>query len=176
MKEIHGRAFKQARKFARSLKLETRDDWNEFCKSGKLPEDIPADPSNTYKDKGWVGVGDWLGTGRLANQARSFRSFKQARKFARSLKLKSRAEWNEFCKSGDLPQDIPTNPHRTYEDWVSMPDWLGIDRIANRFRNFRPFKQAREYARGLKLKSEIEWREFTKSGKLAWVSGWEPDA
>jgi predicted helicase len=29
---------------------------------GRLPEDIPAAPWQTYADKGWSGMGDWLGT------------------------------------------------------------------------------------------------------------------
>ena len=53
--------FEEARKFAQILKLNSRYEWSEFVKSGKLSADIPAGPSNTYKGKGWVGVGDWLG-------------------------------------------------------------------------------------------------------------------
>ena len=28
--------------------------------------DIPTSPNNSYKDIGWKGMGDWLGTGTVA--------------------------------------------------------------------------------------------------------------
>ncbi|MDC0323717.1 hypothetical protein OAM21_00825, partial [Verrucomicrobia bacterium] len=56
------RNFNAARVFARSLNLKSGSEWRVFCKSGKLPDDIPATPDRTYKDKGWKGIRDWLGT------------------------------------------------------------------------------------------------------------------
>ena len=38
------RQFDKARKFAQSLKLKNIEEWVAYCKSGKKPEDIPADP------------------------------------------------------------------------------------------------------------------------------------
>ena len=74
-------------------------------------------------------MGDWLGTGNVATKNRKFRPFKEARKYARSLGLKNNKEWRNYCTSGDLPVDIPTNPNRTYtnQDWVGYDDWLGKD-------------------------------------------------
>ena len=37
-----------------------------------LPEDIPKHPHGTYRDTGWAGYDDWLGTGTIS--ARSTRS------------------------------------------------------------------------------------------------------
>ncbi len=56
------RPFKKARGFTRSLKLKSMREWREYTKSGDLPSDIPAYPEQTYKDKGWSGSKDWLGT------------------------------------------------------------------------------------------------------------------
>ena len=50
--------------------------------------DIPQKPIRTY-EKEWKGMGDWLGTGRIADQERKFRPFKEAREFVHSLKLHS---------------------------------------------------------------------------------------
>ena len=52
-------------------------------------------PRHFYKEKGWNGMGDWLGTWTIANYRREFRRFKIAREFARSLNLKSQTEWNK---------------------------------------------------------------------------------
>jgi superfamily II DNA or RNA helicase len=161
------RTFEEARKFARSLKLQGQREWFEWAKSVERPHDIPANPERTYKDKGWESMGDFLGTGTIASSKRVFRSFEEARKFARSLKLKEGKEWFEWAKSGEKPDDIPAYPAKAYEDkgWQSMGDWLGSRNIHSSKRVFRSFEEARKFARSLKLKKEREWREWAKSGE-----------
>ncbi|MDC0154588.1 hypothetical protein OAJ02_07675, partial [Nitrosopumilus sp.] len=110
-------SFTDARKFVRKLGLKTQKEWFEYCKSGDKPEDIPATPSSFYKNKGWTNWGDWLGTKRIATQNKVYRSYKEARKFVRSLGLKTGREWQEYCKSGDKPDDIPAQPWIVYKEW-----------------------------------------------------------
>ena len=162
------REFSKARKFARSLKLQSFNEWREFAKTSKKPIDIPANPISAYKGKGWISAGDWIGTGVVAHRLKKYRSFKEARKYARSLNLKSRAGWRALSKAGKLPDDIPYSAHITYKDqgWVSMGDWLGTGIVAPRLRKYRSFKEARKYARSLNLKSFAEWRALSKAGKL----------
>jgi superfamily II DNA or RNA helicase len=172
--KLSWRPFEEAREFARGLGLGSQIEWRNFCKGtamqfGGLPSDIPSDPNQTYDGKGWSGYGDWLGTGRIADQLKIYRPFIQAREFARSLGLSSQREWNQFCKAnifskGTLPDDIPANPNQTYagKGWAGMGDWLGTGIIAPRLRQYRCFKEARLFARGLGLKSEKEWRQFCK--------------
>jgi len=162
------RSFPRARSWARSLGLKSGAEWQAFCKSGKLPSDIPASPNNTYAQRGWKGMGDWLGTGTVAVQLRRYRSFPRARSWARSLGLQSGAEWQAFCKSGKLPEDIPATPRQTYagRGWKSMGDWLGTGTIAVQLRQYRPFPRARSWARSLGLESHTGWVAFCKSGKL----------
>lgn len=120
--------------------------------NGRLPEGLPKRlpldrirpsakvPSaslslNAFRDwcqsmkASWDDVDD---TGETAS-GRHWRSFKEAREFARSLGLQSGAEWRRFSK-GDLahlgrrPEDIPGCPERIYreEGWNGYRDWLGI--------------------------------------------------
>ena len=49
----------------------------------------PCYPQQAYKDAGWMGWGDWLGTGTVANRT-SFLPFEKARDIAHTLKLKKR--------------------------------------------------------------------------------------
>ncbi|MEY4966703.1 MAG: hypothetical protein RL274_2286, partial [Pseudomonadota bacterium] len=109
------RPFKQARAFARKLKLKSEAEWRSCTKTGKLPSDVPADPGQAYEGKGWAGMGDWLGTGTVATHLRKYRPFKQARAFARKLNLKSRTEWSAYARSGKLPADVPADPGQAYE-------------------------------------------------------------
>jgi len=168
------RPFADAREFARSLGLETAKDWVAFA-GGKLPElgvlpaDIPRAPQRVYKKKGWVHWGDWLRTGTVAPRPRRFRPFEEAREFARSLGLRSDAEWRAFCRGdmpskGTRPADIPTNPGVSYRDkgWRGLGDWLGTGNVAPQLRSFRPFDEAREFARTLGLRSEAEWMAFCR--------------
>jgi len=70
---------------------------------------------------------DFLGTSTIAPQNRVFLTCKDAKKFIHPLGLKSRKEWNEYCKSGDKPDDIPSAPWKTYKNkgWINLKDWLG---------------------------------------------------
>ncbi|MHB8090843.1 MAG: integrase repeat-containing protein, partial [Syntrophales bacterium] len=144
----------------------------QFKNKGTLPEDIPANPNWIYKDKGWKGMGDWLGTGKTAPNLRQYLSFEKARKFVHLLKLKSETEWRLFCKGqlkekGKYPGYIPSSPHCTYKEkgWKGMGDWLGTGTIAPRLRKYRPFGEARAFARSLGLKSQTEWKKFC-SGQM----------
>jgi hypothetical protein len=56
------RSFEDARTFVRSLKLKSETDWQAYCACGKLPSDIPLAPQHTYREDGWTGMRDWLGT------------------------------------------------------------------------------------------------------------------
>ena len=159
------RSFKEARKFVHTLNLKTSKEWIRFTRSDKLPNDIPSAPNNTYKNKGWKGMGDWLGTGTIATYNIQYRPFKEAREFVRSLGLKNNREWKEYCKSGNKPDDIPANPNQTYKkDFKGVGDWLGTGTVATQDKTYRSFTEAREFARSLGLKNQEEWREYCRSG------------
>jgi len=63
-----------------------------------------------------------------------WRSFDEAREFARSLGLNSQFDWQKYCKGQiagkpEFPKDIPKTPSGRYRSrgWVSWKDWLGIN-------------------------------------------------
>ena len=171
------RNFEQAREFARSLGLKSSSEWFAYCAGKidglvKLPDDIPAAAVRVYRKLGFTGFGDWLGTGKVANQSRSFIPFEEARLFARKLGLKTQRQWGDYCAGkipalGVLPASIPRGPAVTYrhKGWLNFGDWLGTDRQGNRYRNFKSFEDARKFARNLGLRSFSDWRNYC-SGKL----------
>ena len=65
------RPFEKARAFVHKLKLEkigtngTSTAKANCPATNAKPDDIPATPWGTYEDKGWAGLGDWLGTGTV---------------------------------------------------------------------------------------------------------------
>ena len=93
-----------------------------------------------------------------------YRSFKEARKYVRSQKLKNYIQWLEFARSNKKPSDLPICPWSTYrKEWQGLGDWLNTGNVAPYKRKFRSFNEARQYTRSLKLKSFTEWKEFYKS-------------
>ena len=112
------RSFDDARKFARKKNLINRVEWTEYCKSGKKPNDIPANPDKIYKNKEWKGWGDWLGTGYVAHQKREYLPWSQAKieyqKLAKKYGLKNYADWIKFSRSHKLPPGIPNQPWHIY--------------------------------------------------------------
>src|SRR5215211_4765178 len=85
------RDFEEAREYVRGLGLQSETEWRKYLKSGDKPRDIPASPSTVYADD-WLGLGDWLGTGRIADRNKVWKDFEDAREVVRSLGIKSKAE------------------------------------------------------------------------------------
>jgi len=156
--------FEEARKFVRNLNLNGKTDWKKWSKSSR-PYNIPESPHKTYKNSGWINWGDFLGTGTIATYNRKYRSFEEARNFARKLKLSSKAAWQKWSKSGNRPNNIPSNPNITYKDsgWVSWGNFLGNKNI-RRNNDFCSFEEARTFACKLKLSGKAAWQKWIKSG------------
>ena len=169
-------SFKKARKFVHSLKLKNQREWQEYCKLGKRPNDIPSTPNHTYK-KEWLSWGDWLGTGVIGSREKRQQqwSFKKARKFVHSLKLKGKDGWYEYCKSGKRPSKIPVNPSAGYKGkgWKGWGDFLGTGYIAHQNRTYLPPIEARIAIKkiakevfGGKPFTEQDWIKAHKEGKI----------
>ena len=163
---IKFRDYESSKKYVRKLNLKNQKEWQEYCTSGNKPDDIPSTPNGTYKNKGWKGFGDFLGSNRVATQDRQYRDFESAREFVRSLGIKGDKEWREYYKSGNKPDDIPSAPWLVYKGWKGFGDFLGSNRVATQDRQYRDFESAREFVRSLKLNSQQEWNDFRRSGQI----------
>jgi len=160
--------FREARKFVHSLKLKNRDEWEQYRKQGKKPENIPAMPNQVYKNKGWVSMGDWLGTGNIAPKDRKYISFDQARKIVQKKELKSSSDWRKYCNSKNKPNSIPTHPHIIYKNkgWKNWGDWFGTEYVATQQREYLEFGDARKIIHSKKFNSRTEWRKYLKDSKF----------
>jgi Integrase repeat unit len=95
-----------------------------------------------------------------------FRPFNEAIQFVQTLGIKNQDGWKEYCRSGKKPEDIPSNPDKTYEkDWKGIGDWLGTGTIAPQDRIYKSFDEAKKFVHSLGLKSLAEWGKYCKSGK-----------
>lgn len=176
-KKVEFLPFEEARDFVRSLNLKGTDEWKLYfnwnvADFGLKPANIPSSPHIYYKDKGWKGYGDWLGTNKEGNKNKQFRSFESAKEFAQQLKLTSSAQWVDYCngKFSELPprpKDIPSNIARKYHE---HPDWQGLDeflntkqhRLIKRSHTFLPIDEAKKIVHTYNFKNLKEWNLFIK--------------
>jgi len=118
-------SFNEARKIVLKLKIKSQQDWRNLSLKIKRKYNLPSIPERHFK-KEWQGWGDFLGTGRISRIY--FKKFFEARKFARSLKCKSSAEWRKKIKGRNLPQGIPADPSSKYKkEFKGWADFLGTN-------------------------------------------------
>ena len=176
------RSCEDASLWAQSLNLKRKEDWflyvkGEFPGLPPLPADIPATPDKTYKraayGKKWVSWADFLGSGRISNQAKSksYRPYAKAQKFAQTLNLKTAKDWLRFIKGEfphlpPLPTDIPRKPDEAYDEWVDWPTFLGspITKFNNK-REFWDLERCKQFVHPLKMKCQREWVDYC-AGKM----------
>ena len=81
-------------------------------------KDIPKHPEDAYKNKGFTTVGDWLGTGYVANKQREYLPIKEAkieaRRLVKKLGIKSNQDWIAAHKAGKIPENLPRYLHDIY--------------------------------------------------------------
>lgn len=166
------RKYEEAKKFVHKLKLKNEHEWREYYRSGNKPENIPTGPSQVYK-KEWKGMPDWLGTGFIPQRFRKYRSFQDARKFVHSLRIKTKDDWIKYTKSGVKPDDIPTNPVRTYKkEWMNWSDWLGSGVISprNKSKMWLSYsdakKEVKELAKKYNIKTWNDWKDAVRKGLI----------
>jgi len=147
--------YEEAREFARNLNFKSYGEWREWSKSEMRPQNIPSSPERTYKGKGWISWGDFIGYEKLERL-----TYEEVREFARNLNFKSSLEWREWSKSEMRPENIPATPEIVYKDkgWVDWYDFLGYEKL-----EWLTYEEAREFARNLNFKSCLKWREWSKS-------------
>ena len=99
------RSYEEASAWARSAGITTGKQWREHP---ERTHDLPFNPDALYKRE-WRGWGTFLGTGRVADQDRTFRPYSQASAWARAHGLRSSTTWHRLKRS-QIPEDIPVNP------------------------------------------------------------------
>jgi len=164
------RKFIKARQWVRKLHLKNQKEWVMYTKNmlshlPKRPLDIPTVPERVYRSSGWKGLGDWLGTGAVATRETKYKTFYEARKYVRRLKLKTLKEWRLYAK-GALPRYckrptwIPSSPLHVYKHkgWISMGDWLGTGYVHTRERKYLAFKKAKKEVRDKNITNTSEYR------------------
>ena len=157
----------EARSYALSLNLKSVKEWREYTKNKEFKKtNIPVAPHRNYKGKGWINYGHFLGNNSQATRQRKFMEFNDARKFVRSLNLKSKSEWTLFTKSDRMPNDLPSTPARTYKEyWNGFADWLGSKNVKKVRGNYLSYVNAKKVIKELNFNNVKEFQLYSRSDK-----------
>ena len=123
-------SYNKLKKIVRDYKVESISQYQRFClENQKLIEklNIPKHPNRTYKNKGWKNWGEFLGTGRVADQLKKnlYYDFEKAKNYINKLNIKTSGEWKKYSKN-KRPYFIPGSPDRIYKkQWKGWSDFLG---------------------------------------------------
>lgn len=89
----------------------------------------------------------------------TYREFKSAREFARTLQLRTRNEWRLYCMGlredlPPLPSDIPKSPWEDYyaSGWIGIDDWLGVSNV-----QMLSYREAKKFVHKLGLRNWAMW-------------------
>ena len=106
--------------------IKSGSQWKKFRDNNDIPLFLPLNPWHTYKNKGWLGWGDYLGTGNVSNKDKVYLPYEEAEKIIHTYSLNNNREWREFIKN-NKNLGIPSSPDKTYKDkgWVNWYVWLG---------------------------------------------------
>lgn len=118
-------SFFMARAFVRCLRLKSKKEWFDYVNSKnplheKYKFSLPENPQYEYKVNDWKSWSDWLGKNV------DYKNYNETRRFVKSLKLKTKADWRRYCKN-KKPQSIYTYPEIVYKEWQGWNIWLGND-------------------------------------------------
>jgi len=85
-------------------------------------KNIPLNPDNSYKGKGWVNWDSFF--------SRDYLPYDEAKKIVKDLNIKTNKEWRIFNKTKDKKyKNIPNCPDKIYKnDWIDWFDWLGKEK------------------------------------------------
>ena len=155
--------FEEARTYVRKLKLKSNKEFRNYLRLNKI--NIPSKPWNTYKNQGWVDMGDFLGTFRKPNVGRKYKSFDEAKLFLKNLNFKSNREWYSYYKSGNKPDDLPVILSKVYSKhpkWKGLGDFLGNGFSATKDRKYLSYNDAKKFMKRVGLKNVKEWQSWSK--------------
>jgi len=110
-------SFEEARSIVQNLNIKSVKDFHRLKEA--RPSGVPSEPNLTYRKKGWVSWGDFLGTNKIQSKKAVFVSCDECKKWMIDNGIKSGEDWKS--KRKNKPIFIPSHPNKIYKsEW---PGW-----------------------------------------------------
>lgn len=121
--------FVEARQIVHDERIESVAQYKKWHDLNK-PAGLPKRPDRAYVNKGFTTWNDYLGNDNpFPIVKHKWRPYAEAKAFAQSLNISTRAHWFEMCDADNKPHDIPRRPDLYYRDkheWISWGNFLGV--------------------------------------------------
>ena len=115
----------------------------------------------------WEGWGDWLGTGRVADQYKKYRSYEAASDWAKANGIRKINDWNRITKEAGFPSDIPIVPYNTYKkEWVNWGAFFQTGYVQYKDRSRATFEEAKAWAKQTNIFTKTEWNALAAKGLI----------
>ena len=159
--------YEDAKKIVKKLKLSSASKYQKW--KNKNPHiNLPYKPQNSYKNKGWVSWGDYLGTGYIADSKKKnvFVSYKSAKKIVKKENIKSLSEYEIFINKDDSKKyNLPKTLAVFYKDkgWTTSADFFETDNFYKK--DFPTYENAKKLLINENIKSKSEFENWVKTTK-----------
>ena len=154
-------SYDEHKKLCQKHKIKTSGQWINLIKNKKLKKYTTAPDAMFLKTGEWKSWGEFCGIGRIGE----YLPYKEAKKWAQSLKLKSKKDWNKYVKKNGLPIGIPRTPHYVYrKEWEGMGVFLGTGYLHTK--DWMPLDKAKKYLKKNKINSVEKYQTLFKEKKL----------
>ena len=158
-KDLQFLTFKEARNYIRSKGFLSIIEFKKFLLSKERPSYIHSNPDVRYKNSGWKGWSDFLGTEIISNADKDFYPYKKAKQLLSKFKVDSKNDYYSKRKAGILDKRFPSNPPQQYKNsgWISWGKFLGTGNTRPGDSIYMSFEKARTFARAQGLTSNKDW-------------------
>lgn len=175
--EVYNISYDTAKEWVKNnLDCKSKNEWRKITNTDFFPKFIPKQPNQKFKNSGWIGWGDFLGTKRKQDNLKSldYVSYEEAKKIIKQkFIIKTIKNWHLIAKEDKIPSEIPNRPDRFYKKrgWISWGDFLGTDKIANQNKKFIDYQKMVEWLKqnNIKIKSKKDWLEFCKNKRPQFI-------
>jgi hypothetical protein len=162
-------SYDEAENWAIQQNLNSSSEFRKLKKENKLPLHIPSRPHESYKDKGWVSWGKFLGTNRIADHLREYMPYNELEKLVQTKGFEKREEYYLWWEN-EKPNNVPKTPDNclTYKnDWISWGKFLGTG-LTNMEKSklWVSYEECSKFAISNNIKSQREWFEFVENNEI----------
>ena len=124
-KYIEFMSFEEAQQLMLAEGIKSNNQFKQWCKSEKRPNNFSRTPWNTY-DK-WQNWSHFLGTTNKGPKDYEFMTFCEAQELMKKCNIKTFNQFKQWCGEGCRPNNFPSCPDKKYHiDWCGWNHFLCV--------------------------------------------------